>query len=74
LANSFTTTVAEGEPTVNLTTLSVSPLKVSTDEGMVTERPLKDVIAAEQYIAAKAVGDDPLHGLRISRMKPAGPV
>ena len=51
-----------------------SPRKVSTDEGTVTERSVDDLIKADQYANSKDVGDNPLHGLRISRCKPAGPV
>lgn len=54
--------------------LATSPKKTVTDEGSVEERPIDDVIKADQYVNAKQVGDDPLHGLRISRCKPAGPV
>lgn len=54
--------------------LGKSPQKVSTDEGTVEERPIDELIKADQYASAKQVGDVPLHGLRISRFKPAGPV
>lgn len=51
-----------------------SPMRVSTDEGTVVERPIDELIKAANRKAADNVGDKPLHGLRISRCKPAGPV
>ena len=54
--------------------LAKAPLRVTTDEGTVVERSLKELMDAETHLAAEEVGDDPLHGLRISRCKPAGPV
>ena len=54
--------------------LGKSPRKVTTDEGTVTERSVDELIKADQYGSVKQVGDNPLHGLRISRCKPGGPV
>jgi hypothetical protein len=54
--------------------LAKSPRRVTTDEGTVVERSVKEAIEAEAHVAAAEVGSDPLHGLRISRCKPAGPV
>lgn len=54
--------------------LAAAPKKTVTDEGSVEERTAQELIALDQYSSAKAVTDDPLHGLRISRCKPAGPV
>jgi len=51
-----------------------APLKVSTDEGTVVEKPIDELIKADQYSRAKQVSDNPLHGLRITRCKPGGPV
>lgn len=53
--------------------LARSPRRVTTDEGTVVERPVKELIEAEAHVAANEI-NDPLHGLRISRCKPAGPV
>lgn len=49
-----------------------SPKKVQTDEGMVEERSVDELIKADQYTKARQAGDGPLHGLRISRFKPGG--
>lgn len=54
--------------------LASSPKKTVTDEGSVEERGIDDLIKADQYTSAKAVGDNPLHGLRISKCMPGGPV
>lgn len=54
--------------------LGKAPQRVTTDEGTVEERPVNELIKADQYAAAKQVGDEPLHGLRISQFRPAGPV
>jgi len=54
--------------------LAAAPLKTVTDEGSVTERSAADIIALDQHNAAIAAPETPLHGLRISRCKPAGPV
>lgn len=51
-----------------------TPKRVTTDEGTVVERSIQELIDAEHHEAAKEVPDSPLHGLRISRCKPAGPM
>lgn len=48
------------------------PKEVQTDEGTVKERPIDDLIKADNHSQAKQIGNGPLHGLRISRFKPAG--
>lgn len=53
---------------------AATPKRVTTDEGTVEERPIKEAIEAEQYEAAKSAPSKPLHGLRVSRFRPAGPV
>lgn len=50
------------------------PKKVVTDEGSVEEKHVDQLIKADQYANAKSVGSSPLHGLRVSRFKPGGPV
>lgn len=50
------------------------PKRVTTDEGTVEERSIDELIKADQYASTKSVGDEPLHGLRISRFKPRGAV
>ena len=54
--------------------LAAAPRRVSTDEGTVMERSIDELIKADQYLKANDIGDSPLHGLRVSRCKPAGPV
>jgi hypothetical protein len=49
-----------------------APRKVTTVEGTVTERPISDMIKADQHIAARNTPDTPLHGLRVTRFKPSG--
>jgi hypothetical protein len=51
-----------------------TPKRVTTDEGTIVERSIKELIDAEMHEAAQEVPDQPLHGLRISRCKPAGPM
>jgi len=53
---------------------ALAPKKTVTDEGSVEERNIDDVIKAKRYLDANQIGDSPLHGLRISRFKPGGPV
>ncbi len=57
-----------------LAELVKAPEKTQTDEGYVQERKIKDVLEAQDKIDAGELGDQPLHGLRISRCCPAGPV
>lgn len=54
--------------------LALSPRKVTTDEGSVEERSIKEVIQADNHVAAKEVGNVPFHGLRHSRFKPGSAV
>jgi len=54
--------------------LAKAPRKVETEEGTVVERGIKEVIEADRYLKAKSLEDKPLHGLRVSRCKPGGPV
>ena len=58
----------------NIEELAKAPKKTVTDEGSVEERSIDELIKADKYNKANSIGDDPLHGLRISRFKPAGPV
>jgi hypothetical protein len=58
----------------DIANLAKSPRKVQTDEGTVTERSVDELIKADRYAKANEIGDEPLHGLRVSRFKPAGPV
>lgn len=51
-----------------------APERVTTDEGTVEEKPIDELIKADQYSNSKSVGDSPLHGLRVSRFKPRGAV
>ena len=51
-----------------------APRKVVTDEGSVEEKNVNELIAADKYTKANSIGSSPLHGLRISRFKPGGPV
>ena len=55
----------------DINSLAESPKRVTTDEGTVVERSAEDIIALANYLKAKDVADDPLHGLRVSRCKPA---
>jgi hypothetical protein len=80
MAHTFSTTALAASPDTStgiantvLADLASSPRKIVTDEGSVEERDAKDIIALDNHLAAKAVGDSPLHGLRISRCIPAGP-
>lgn len=49
------------------------PLIVRTDEGLVEERPVSELIAADQYSALKTATVVPW-GMRIARTKPPGSV
>jgi len=60
------------DPTV-LQELALAPEETRTDEGTVRERRLKDLIEFDQYLGNTTATESPLHGLRISRCKPAGP-
>jgi hypothetical protein len=51
-----------------------APKRVTTDEGTVEERSVSELIKADQYAKANQAGDNPLHGLRVSRFKPGGAV
>lgn len=50
------------------------PKSASTEDGSVTERSVDEMITAQKHASAQSIGSSPLHGLRISRCKPAGPV
>ena len=49
-----------------------TPRRVTTDEGTVVERSLKELM--EVLPSLEETTSDPLRGLRMSRCKPAGPV
>ena len=53
--------------------LAESPQITRTDEGMVQERKVEDMIAADRYINAKNATKPPW-GMRIARTKPGGTV
>lgn len=65
---------AAAAESATLSELAGAPRKTVTDEGSVEERDLREIIAYEQYNGAQEAPETPLHGLRISRCKPAGPV
>lgn len=67
---------AEATPTTaeTILELALAPKKTMTDEGSVEERSIKEMIEAQQWAAVQETPDAPLHGLRISRFKPGGPV
>ena len=50
------------------------PKRVRTDEGYVEERPVDELIKADQYAATKAAQGAVPWGLRIARTKPPGTV
>jgi len=52
---------------------AAEPRSMTTDEGKVVERSIDEIIKADQYSEAKQIGDNPLHGLRVSRCKPGSP-
>jgi hypothetical protein len=52
--------------------LASAPQEIRGDEGTVKERPIDEVIKADQYIAAKNTADQPLRGLRVSRCRLPG--
>ena len=58
----------------DIANLALAPEQVSTDEGMVRERRVDELIKADQHQSNKLVTDSPLHGFRISRAKPGGAV
>jgi len=58
----------------DISRLALAPEQVSTDEGMVRERRVDELIKADMHQASKNVTDQPLHGFRISRAKPGGAV
>lgn len=60
--------------TENIVDLVKAPKEITTDEGSVKERSVKELIEAEKYIANKEAITTPLHGLVISRAKPGGAV
>lgn len=51
-----------------------APQRVTTDEGTVEEKSVDQLIKADKYSKASQIPDNPLHGMRVSRCKPAGPV
>lgn len=52
--------------------LLLAPKKTKTDEGEIEERSVKELTQAIDKSKANAVGDTPLHGLRVSKFKPGG--
>ena len=76
----FTMDLSEGGTETTTTTaetileLALAPRKTTTDEGSVEERSVDEMIKAQQWAAVQETPDAPLHGLRISRFKPGGPV
>lgn len=58
-----------------LTDLISSPKRVRTDEGVIEERPLKEVIEANNSVlSGEAVAAGPFYGMRMARTRPPGTV
>jgi hypothetical protein len=52
--------------------LAQNPLKMTGDGGDVVERPLVDLIKADQYLRAKTAAEKAHRGIRITRLVPPG--
>lgn len=51
--------------------LATAPKRTQGDEGSIEEKPIDEVIKADQYIAAKAAAGPP-YGIRVARFKYPG--
>jgi len=51
-----------------------APLRVKTDEGYIEERPIHELVRADQYSNTKGAGDAVPWGIRCARIKPGGSV
>jgi len=54
--------------------LARAPKKTVTNEGSVLERPAEELIAVNNYALENEVGNQPLHGLRVSKFMTGGAV
>lgn len=55
--------------------LVTAPKRTRTDEGVIEERPLKEVVeAANSQQSGEAVAAGPFYGMRIARTRPPGTV
>lgn len=53
--------------------LGEAPQRTRTDEGTISERPMKDLIDTDRYIASRGATRVPW-GMRVARTKPGGTV
>ncbi len=53
--------------------LAKAPKKVRTDEGLVEERDIDDIVKADQYNSGKGANAVPW-GMKVARTKPGGTV
>ncbi len=53
---------------------AADPQSATSDNQSATARPIADLIAADQYLAAKAAIGLKYRGIRMSKILPAGPV
>ena len=57
-----------------ITEMAEAPKSVRTDEGRIEERPVDDLIKANNYNKSVAAADRVPWGLRMARTKPGGTV
>jgi len=55
-------------------TAAATPAEVTTDEGNVKERPLDELIQADQYLQGKSAATKKHRGLRFTKLVPPGTV
>jgi hypothetical protein len=55
-------------------TAAQQPKSATTDAGTVSQHPLADIIAADEYLKANAAAESPKRGFSLARFKPPGTV
>lgn len=58
----------------DLDTLATKPLRGKSDAGEIEMRSAADIIALDQYSAAKAAAANPLRGIRLTKLIGPGPI
>lgn len=64
----------EPDPSIDIISAVNTPSRTRTVEGTVEERPISELIKADQYTSGKTASDTCPWGIRISRTKPGGMV
>lgn len=63
---------SEDDETIDIEQAAIDPRQVAVDGVQVSAHPLKDLIEADKYLAAKKSAKSRKHGFRIAKIHPGG--